>query len=111
MINRLILTWNARKYDFMQIKGTIDPIRSSESDHSNQGALNTIDKRLLRVPDLNNVCIDRCEAATIECIQECSSLDDMTCISQCIRDEQLCSNGKFIDNDSLIMTHHPFYLI
>ena len=54
--------------------------------------------------------MERCEAATIECVQECSSLDDTACISQCIRDEQQCSNGKLINNDSFVMTHR-FYSI
>ena len=48
----------------------------------------------LRVPDLKDVCIEKCETAGVDCVKECSSLDDVACISQCFRDETQCIEGK-----------------
>ena len=45
-----------------------------------------------RVPDLNNECVSRCENALLECILACE--DDVECLSECIRLETECTNGK-----------------
>ena len=50
---------------------------------------------LFRVIDLNEICIERCEASHLQCILNCPS-NDVNCLSQCIREESECFNGKFI---------------
>ena len=46
----------------------------------------------LRVPDLNVACTNRCEKVLFDCIISCG--DDSNCISQCIRENGQCYNGK-----------------
>ena len=58
-----------------------------------------IDHDILRVPDLNVACKDRCEIISIECILACDN--DTLCMSQCSRDNTECLNGKI---------HRPFML-
>ena len=45
----------------------------------------------LRVPDLFDVCIERCQTAQLECFVSCDN--DLMCISECIADGTACSNG------------------
>ena len=49
-------------------------------------------KTQLRVPDLNVACTNRCEKVLFDCIISCG--DDSNCISQCIRENGQCYNGK-----------------
>ena len=53
-----------------------------------------IDYDILRVPDLNVACKDRCEIISIECILACDN--DTLCMSQCSRENTECLNGKKI---------------
>ena len=48
---------------------------------------------ILSVPDLFDVCIDRCETAQLECILSCEN--DLICLSQCISEATSCIEGKF----------------
>ena len=47
-----------------------------------------------RVIDLKEICTDRCEASHLQCILNCPS-NNFGCLSQCIREESECFNGKF----------------
>ena len=47
----------------------------------------------LSVPDLFDVCIERCETAQLECILNCEN--DLMCLSQCISGATSCIEGKF----------------
>ena len=47
----------------------------------------------LSVPDLFDVCIERCETAQLECILGCGN--DLMCLSQCISETTSCIEGKF----------------
>ena len=46
----------------------------------------------LSVPDLFDVCIERCETAQLECILSCEN--DLMCLSQCISDATSCIEGQ-----------------
>ena len=46
----------------------------------------------LSVPDLRNICIERCENAMLECILDCNN--DSACLSQCARIETDCIDRK-----------------
>ena len=45
-----------------------------------------------RVPELNLVCTERCEQTLLECFVGCGN--DMNCVSDCIREETNCIQGK-----------------
>ena len=45
-----------------------------------------------RVPELNLVCTERCEQTLLECFVGCEN--DMNCVSDCIREETKCIQGK-----------------
>ena len=47
----------------------------------------------LSVPDLFDVCNERCQSAQLECIVSCEN--DLICISECIAHGSTCSNGEF----------------
>ena len=47
----------------------------------------------LSVPDLFDVCIERCETTQLECILSCEN--DLMCLSQCISEATSCIEGKF----------------
>ena len=47
----------------------------------------------LSVPDLFDVCIERCETAQLECILSCEN--DLMCLSQCISEATSCIEGIF----------------
>ena len=46
-----------------------------------------------RVPDLRDICIERCEDALLGCILDCNN--DVECLSECIRIETECTSSKF----------------
>ena len=43
------------------------------------------------VPDLNAICIERCETATLECLIDCEN--DLGCVSDCLRGQTQCNQG------------------
>ena len=45
------------------------------------------------VPDLFDVCIERCQTVQLECIVSCEN--DLMCISECILEATSCIEGKF----------------
>ena len=45
-----------------------------------------------RVPDLSDICIERCENAMLDCILDCNN--DSACLSECIRSETDCITRK-----------------
>ena len=47
----------------------------------------------LSVPDLFDVCIERCQMASVECIVSCDN--DLMCISECIVEVTACTDGEF----------------
>ena len=47
----------------------------------------------LSVPDLFDVCIERCQTDQLECFVSCNN--DLICISECIADGLTCTNGEF----------------
>ena len=50
-------------------------------------------KLIFSVPDLFDVCIERCETAQLECILSCEN--DLMCLSQCISEATSCIEGIF----------------
>ena len=46
----------------------------------------------LRVPELKDVCVERCGTALLECILDCK--EDGACLSNCIRVEIECIDGE-----------------
>ena len=51
----------------------------------------------LRVPELKELCLDKCEIAQLECILDCNN--DVNCISDCIRHATDCIEGNATDRD------------
>ena len=47
----------------------------------------------LSVPELFDVCIERCQTASVECIVRCDN--DLICISECIVEVTACTDGEF----------------
>ena len=47
----------------------------------------------LSVPDLFDVCIERCQTESVECIVNCDN--DLMCISECIVEVTACTDGEF----------------
>ena len=47
---------------------------------------------LLSVPELKQICVERCEIDLLDCIMGCS--DDVQCLSGCIRLETQCLDSK-----------------
>ena len=47
----------------------------------------------LSVPELFDVCIERCQTASVECIVSCDN--DLMCISECIVEVTACIEGEF----------------
>ena len=47
----------------------------------------------LIVPDLFDLCIERCQSSQLECIVSCEN--DLMCISECILEVTSCIEGKF----------------
>ena len=45
-----------------------------------------------RVPELRDICIERCENKLLECILDCNN--DVECLSECIRIETECTSSK-----------------
>ena len=56
-------------------------------------------------PDLElwNQCATKCDQTLIECIQTCQNSTEITCISDCNRENIACETGKF-DGHSLCRT-------
>ena len=48
---------------------------------------------LLSVPELKQICVEKCEIDLLDCIIGCS--DDVECLSGCIRLETKCLDSKF----------------
>ena len=54
---------------------------------------------MLRDPELRDACTERCETSLLECILECSN--DTACLTNCIRLETECINGKSYEFEHL----------
>ena len=50
-------------------------------------------KWLFSDPTLRDICTQRCEDETLECILQCSS-DDASCVSNCLREDTKCIERK-----------------
>ena len=46
------------------------------------------------------VCKERCEAILLDCILDCAG-DDAACLSQCIREDTECIDGKNFQTNTL----------
>ena len=55
--------------------------------------------KILRVPDLKEACIERCEETLLKCILDCDN--DVDCYRQCNRFETECRDSK--SNTSIFM--------
>ena len=47
-------------------------------------------------PDLElwNKCVTKCDQILIECIQNCEDSSEITCVSECNRENIICESGK-----------------
>ena len=68
----------------------------------------------LRVPDLRNVCIERCENDLLDCIMGCNN--DVQCVSDCIRIQTECISSKLdlsvrISNDHFLLVIKYFKVV
>ena len=79
---------------YRQPTGPISPTRClsrlSVSFKTHSAVLDFI--LVFRVPDLSDICIERCEDSMLDCILDCNN--DSACLSECIRTETDCITRK-----------------
>ena len=77
---------NARKYTTSKFR--YDSFRTSHTV-----LVKPYEKNDFSVPELFDVCIERCQTSSVECIVNCDN--DVMCISKCIVEVTACTDGEF----------------